>query len=548
MSSRLTPATCKRLLKLPQIPNVWEVDRRPLQQGSYSVDLGADAEGDCILWVDGSQGLVRAMDVVQPEVGYEAVVRTLLRAIEYPHDPGNPARPQKVVVRNRELQFYLRSVLQDLDISLEYVPDLPLIEEIFRSFEQVAHNRPPELPPAYAATLRQQAEQLWKLAPWEVLADHQILAITVNHWDLETVYASVMGMLGMEFGVLLYRSLDSLQQFRERAVIDQAKDGMEEAFLEQDCLFLTYEAATSAPSRQPAPFLRLLKPEMQPVFGNLHPLEGLRSFLYDEEAIAFSAILEGLCRFTKAHRHKFTDQQFPEISSRYKVPTLSEQHVTLKFATQPDLAQRLYELADDDEVVMPLIQDDLIPENSYLSLGMITWDMVSTARSGVKHHQPGQAKEGGDGLPVIVVQTTQPKAKQMMATIATMGGLKGVCFNPGSDLLLGEAYDLGLLQAENGELHLFGEFLNDDPMHQSARTKWDQRCRKTQGYCGLVIAKGMKGASRGNPKVTDMMALYEITSLPPETLGIGVLEKQSIPGLESLDLAELESLEDDPTR
>jgi hypothetical protein len=532
MSSRLTPATCKRLLKIQQIPSVWEVDRRPLQPGRYSLDLGSEAEGDCILWVDGSQGLVRAMDVVQPEVGHEAVVRTLLRAIEFPHEPGHTARPQKVVVRNRELQFYLRSVLKDLDISLEYVPELPLIEEIFRSFEQGAETRPPALPEAYATSLRQQAEQLWQLAPWEVLADHQIVAITVNHWDLPTVYVSVMGMLGMEFGLLFYRSLESLQQFRERVVSNDAMSNMEEAFLEQDCLFLTYEADAPA-NASPAPFLRLLKPAMQPVFGSLHPLEGLRSFLYDEEAIALSAMLEGFCRFTKAHHATLAAATFPAISSRYKIPTLTGETVSLKFTTQPELAQQLYELiGDEDDIGTPLIQDDLIPDNSYLSLGMIAWDMVGTARLSVKHHQSGQAKEAGDGLPVIVVQTTQPKAKQMISAIDSMGGLRGICFNPGADSLLGEAYDLGLLQAENGELHLFGEFLNDDPVHKSARIKWDQRCRKTKGYCGLIIAKGMKGASRGNPKVTDMMALYEVTALQPEALGIGRLEKQAIPGFD----------------
>jgi hypothetical protein len=301
MSSRLTPVTAKRLLKLPQLPNVWEVDRRTLQPGRYSMEMASEAEGDCILWADGSQGLVRAMDVVSPEVGHEAVVRTLLRAIEFPHDPGHPARPQKVVVHNRELQFYLRSVLQDLEINLEYVPELPLIEEIFRSFEQAAENRPPQLPKEYQIALQHQAEQLWQLAPWELLADHEIVAIQLNQWDLDTVYASVMGMLGMEFGVLFYRSLESLQQFRARVVADESMDNMEEAFLEQDCLFLTYEAI-EAPKAAPAPFLRLLQPEMQPVFGNLHPLEGLRSFLYEEEALALSALLEALCRFTKAHR------------------------------------------------------------------------------------------------------------------------------------------------------------------------------------------------------------------------------------------------------
>jgi hypothetical protein len=116
-----------------------------------------------------------------------------------------------------------------------------------------------------------------------------------------------------------------------------------------------------------------------------------------------------------------------------------------------------------------------------------------------------------------------------------MGGLKGICFNPGADMLIGEQYDLGLLQAENGELHLFGEFLNHDPTHKNARNKWNQRCRKTKGFCGLVIAKGITGASRGNPRVTDMVALYEMVSLKPEALGLGILHKEAISGAEFLD-------------
>jgi hypothetical protein len=39
----------------------------------------------------------------------------------------------------------------------------------------------------------------------------------------------------------------------------------------------------------------------------------------------------------------------------------------------------------------------------------------------------------------------------------------------------------------------------------------------------LVIAKGLTGASRGNPKLKDMMALFEVRSLSAQELGIGTL-------------------------
>ncbi len=59
-------------------------------------------------------------------IGPEAIVRTLMRAMEHPHSPAKPARPQRIVVRDREIQFYLRGVLQDLDIAIDYAPELPV--------------------------------------------------------------------------------------------------------------------------------------------------------------------------------------------------------------------------------------------------------------------------------------------------------------------------------------------------------------------------------------------------------------------------------------
>ncbi|WP_431630232.1 DUF6930 domain-containing protein [Alkalinema pantanalense] len=533
----LNNATQRRLLSLPQIPSVWEGDRRPLGAAgsrllsSDNAAMGSShAEGDCVLWVDGSQGIVRAMDMVPPTAGPETVVRTLLRAIEYPHSPAQSARPQKIVVRDREMQFYLRGILQELDISLEYVPDLPLIDEIFQSFQTAIGGKPPNLPPQFTEDLLNKAQQLWDDAPWSLLADHQILAIELNQWDLGTVYASIMGMLGMEFGLLLYRSLDSLQRFRQRVLDDDSMERMEEAFLSQDCLFLTYEAQREQ-DFPPSTMLRVFPPveDYEPVFGSLHPLEGLRSSLYEEEAQAFAVVLEALHRFFKQHHNKLQDGQFPELSSRYKIPGLGEpeQTIAVKVSTLPDLAEELFAMAED-EPDLPMIRDDLIPENAFLSLGVMPWDTLKLVRSQVKYHQTAEIAEAGEGLPVVLVQTSQPKAKALIQELQTSGGLRGIGFNPGADSMMGEKYDLGLFQAEDDTLFLFGEFGGDDPVHVQARKKWDQRCKKTKGYCGLLIAKGVTGSSKGQPKITDMIGLFEVHALSASDLGLGVLERQFV--------------------
>lgn len=543
MTTSLNRSTCRRLQKLIQIPGVWEGDRRPLS--AQTPEPSSKAKGECILWVDGSQGIVRAMDVVAPETGPEATVRTLLRAMEHPNSPAMPARPQKIVVRDREIQFYLRGALQELEIAIEYVPDLPLIDELYRGFQEVVDSHIPDLPPDYVEPLRQKAFEIWQVAPWKFIEEHQILSIELNQSDVGTLYASVMGMLGMEYGILLYRSQESLKQFRASVLTDEeSPEQLEEAFLKQDCLFLTFEHTDdlgAEDENEDIDLAELSLTEIEPSFGNIHPLEGLRSILDEEEAIAVFIALEALERFIREHRRKLA-RGFPSLSSSYCIPLPQptqdvKDQLNVTISTMPSLAGELEAMigGDEDDVVnaMPVLQslrDDLIPEDSFLSLGVVSWEMVEYLRVSVTHQQAGEVTVAGDGLPVILIQTSRPKAKIVIEVIQAAGGLKGICFNPGADPFEGDRYDLGILETKNGERFLFGEFLDGDPVHAAARKKWNERCKNTKGYCGLIVARGLMGATRGNPQLRDMMALFEARSLSPKDLGIGTL--QLIPQLD----------------
>jgi hypothetical protein len=498
-----------------------------------------EGDGECILWVDGSEGVVRAMDMVGPDAGPEAIVRALLRAMEHPQSPSPAVRPQKIVVKNREIQFYLRGVLQDLGISIDYVPELPLIDEIFRGMEEVAVNRPPELPPQYADVLMEKAAQIWHDAPWQTLREHQIISIEINQWDVASLYVSVLGQGRMDYGVLLYRSLESLKRFRERVVNDDSFEDLEQAFLGQDCLFLTFESVADIDEddEEEIDLADLDPSEIEPNFGNLHPLEGLRSILYEEEALTMLVALEALHRFFRSSRRKLAAETFPTLSSRYRIPVPGAdgetQQISVKVSTMPEVSDELLKMLeddddddDDDEFEMPLLRDDLVPQNSFLSLGVIPWTTVDFLRGNAQFHQRAEVEINakGDGLPVVMIQTSNPKAKTMIQDLNEAGGVKAICFNPGEDPFQEEQYDLGILQAQNGDLYLFGEFNEDDPVHQEARKKWERRCQLTKGWCGLVIAKGLMGASRGQPQFKDMIALFEVRWVSAKELGIGPLQ------------------------
>ncbi|MFB2894899.1 hypothetical protein ACE1CI_18480 [Aerosakkonemataceae cyanobacterium BLCC-F50] len=542
----LNRSTYRRLNNLNQIPSVWEGDRRHL---SANVEPDYDGQKECIVWVDGSQGVVRAMDVVGSEVGPEAIVRTLLRAMEYPQGPVKPGKPQKIVVRDREIQFYLRGILQDLGIAIEYVPNLPLIDELFREFEEDQNSQPPNLPPQYAGHLMIVAEEIWQSAPWEVLEEHEIIAIEINKWDIQTLYVSILGMLGKEYGILLYRSLDSLKQFRASVLQQQESsiEQLEESFLKQDCLFITFERTEDLfedYDEEDLDLADLSLSEVEPNFGNIHPLEGLRASLFEEEALTVFVALTALNRFLRQHRRRLSIDDIPKINSNYRItlPQESETNhlVSVKVATLPEVTEELWEMAssqslddledededEDEDELSPALRDDLIPPDSFVSIGMIPWEMMDYLRSHLDSIQLAEnVLKTGDGFPVILIQSSRPKAITLIEQIEAAGGLETIFFNPGEDPLENDVYDLGILQTKNGEMYLFGEFSQDDPTHKEARKKWDSRVKKTKGNCGLLVARGLKGASKGNPKLPDMMALFSAKFISHQEAGLGTLQR-----------------------
>jgi hypothetical protein len=523
-------STQRRLQHLPQIPSVWEGDRRHVERLVEELDLEQHEDRrELIVWVDGVEGVVRSMEVVNPTMGTEAVVRALIKAMEAPQAPSQPARPQKIIVRDRQLQFYLRGVLQDLEIVVDYVPELPIVDELFHRFADMAGVRTPKLPRKYLDLLKTTARKIWELAPWSMLADYEAISIELNKWDIEKFYVSVMGMLGMEYGILLYRSADSLRRFRAMALNEDGMQDMESAFLSQDCIFVTFDAI--APDRD-RDLGDLPAAAIEPNFGNIHPMEGMRPFLYEEEAIATQVALVALAEFVSTFKEQLEVDDLPHLSQQIEV--VAPDTATLDriaVATLPELSQELLEMhlavdADDDEfdpMELP-IREDLIPEDAIVGLAMMPWDRVETIRLADIYHQASAVAPVGEGLPVVTIQTTKPKAKEILQRIQQAGGLQGICFNPGENPYAGSCFDLGILQLADGEMQVFGEFERDDVSSTHDRNQWHRSSNKTHGYCGLVIAQGLTGKARGNPGVRDTLALLETKYLSTEELGLGTLQ------------------------
>ncbi|WP_017305008.1 DUF6930 domain-containing protein [Spirulina subsalsa] len=548
--SNFPPNTLRRLQKLPQIPSVWEGDRRTLndigeiQQLSFDGGESSTPSGDCILWVDGSEGVVRSVDLVSSEMGVEAIARSLLRAMENPQGVAQPGRPQKIVVRDREIQFFLRGALQDLDINIDYVPDLPLIDELFRSFAAMNSASPPRLPAPYLELLSKVAEELWDFCPWDYLQDHQVIAVTLNQWDVGTLYISIMGMLGKEYGVLMYRSLDSLRRFRSAVIHNQIVEDLEEAFLSQDCWYLNYESRHDEDLEADDEDFDLgiyEFSEIEPIFGSVHPYEGIRPFLDEEESLAVYVTLCALAKFVEDYEEELTvfdEKDWPQIIDKIRIslPKFAQkdksQTILVEVATQPELSKEFLALEvledeKEEETNSLIIDNNFVPNGSIVSLGFLPWSLREEIRQHPKKHSQTvdfKIPKNSDGLPIILLQTTRSNAQEMINTLKMEGGLNSILFNPGVDAIRDIQYELILLQTPQDSLHLVKDVESQSTEHQNAKKKWRQRLKKTGGICGLVIAMGVTGASRGTPGLTQIMGLFETESKEGEETGLGYLQ------------------------
>lgn len=360
LMDHLSLTTIRRLRRLPQFSEtVWQGDR--LQLNAEVLDPRCPTEpqrADCFVWIDGTEQLVRGIDAVVASTGAEsntdAFIKSLVKAMEeplsWPDEPALPQRPERVVVRDRQLHFLLRGLLRDLDIAVDYQPELPLVDRLLPGLQQllgIADDLSEEL----YDILADKARQLWALAPWQWLLDSDILTVEMKAFDLTgPFYVSILGHLGLAPGVLLYRSLASLTAFREELTGPRLPSPVEQqvAFLQQDCLFLNYEPRVRLPlSNHP----RLVKAprweEIELDFGSISPEEGLRSRLDLQELSILYGSLEALRRFCHRHSSKLeTATVFPPCKSRFKVtipppllPELDMPPLMITVKTQPVLAQ-----------------------------------------------------------------------------------------------------------------------------------------------------------------------------------------------------------------
>ena len=177
-----------------------------------------------------------------------------------------------------------------------------------------------------------------------------------------------------------------------------------------------------------------------------------------------------------------------------------------------------------------MLRDDYVPEGAIIILTQFQRQMLNTLRLDPAIAFQGQATPNGTAdalaLPVILIQTSRPKAKKLIQQLQQAQGVKAVCFNPGNDPYSGDAFELGLMQTGDGELHLFAEYETNGSTDRHLLERWQTWQRDCDGACAVIIASGITGSSKGKPGMKDIVGIFEAHCRTPQDLHLPPLMLQ----------------------
>lgn len=210
---------------------------------------------EVVIWLESDSGMIRNSEIINPthstDGGVSRALETLVAAIVEPTPltvvpdsgalyvpPGRrpekrgfqPCLPGKIIINDAALAHAAKTFFAPYHVSVEYQEDLPLFDDAFQSLsEHLGADEeagPPEpfewdMPFALVSPLYAAATTYWRRAPWSYLPDYPPIELKMGAHGpqpgVETLYASILGGLGMLPGVAFYYSLESLERFMSKS-------------------------------------------------------------------------------------------------------------------------------------------------------------------------------------------------------------------------------------------------------------------------------------------------------------------------------------------
>jgi hypothetical protein len=280
---------------------------------------------EMVLWIEAPSGLVVGQQVSAPEEAAGALGRALLEAIRAPLI-GPVRRPDAIRVADAEDAVALRAAVGDaIPVTVAPTPELDaLLNQMLESMDADAPDPSylddGRIAPEAVAKLFASAEILYRMAPWKVASDEQVLRLDIPSLDVEGACLSIIGSLDENLGLVIFPSIEGYEAFL--LAEDEFASGESDGPLDvgTDCLSLTFDRGADLP----ASMRREAAKHGWPVAGaEAYPVvmrferDGITRPPTDREFEIAKACATSFCAFFAKHRRLFEMDEFEPVCESY---------------------------------------------------------------------------------------------------------------------------------------------------------------------------------------------------------------------------------------
>jgi len=184
---------------------------------------------EIVLWLDATNDRIVGSELGKPGQPLDVVVNVLLAAMKKPM-AGPPREPSSIRVADPALAERLREKLSS-DIKIRVAPTFEfdrIIDLMSASFrrddEEVSYLENGNVSAQTMGRFFKAAARLWRVAPWRVVDDSQLLQLDCPELEARKKCISIIGNLGESYGVLVFDSVRDYQVMAERGEALMAGD------------------------------------------------------------------------------------------------------------------------------------------------------------------------------------------------------------------------------------------------------------------------------------------------------------------------------------
>ena len=184
---------------------------------------------EMVLWLELPENLVLGHELIDPNGPALPFGDTLLRTMAAPM-VGPPRKPRRIRVANAHLAAQLGAAVPDIEVVVAPTPELDaFVAQMLASLPGGNGSGPSYFEDGRVATdtvaaLFQAADALFRVAPWKLARDSQVLRLDIPALGVEGACVSIIGALRENLGLVIFPSHLAMERFLAGVDTDRPRD------------------------------------------------------------------------------------------------------------------------------------------------------------------------------------------------------------------------------------------------------------------------------------------------------------------------------------